>query len=344
MIKSPVVAPCGLISLCTIALDEEVALERLLQDFEAQDFPHDRIEIILVDGGSVDNTRKSMEEFALTTSTFHSVKVLNNPGRIQPCGWNVAISNSAGDVIIRVDAHASIPPDFISRNIEILEQGEFVCGGYRPTALFDSTPFSETLLLAEHVALGGSFALNRKRTQTAYVSTVFHGAYRREVFEKAGMFDERLMRTEDNEIHYRIRKVGYRIRFDERINSQQFIRTSLKEMLRQKCSNGFWVGLTLHVCPGCISLYHLVPFGLIILILLGIFIGALLSWAPLIVLGCLYTFLDLGMSVFAIIGSAHKNATMALLPLVVLAIHLCYGWGSAVGIVRGFFWNKTDRI
>jgi predicted anti-sigma-YlaC factor YlaD len=82
----------------------------------------------------------------------------------------------------------------------------------------------------------------------------------------------------------------------------------------------------------------------VILVLSGVILGALLSWVPLIILGCLYALLNLGMSVSAIAGSAHKNATMAALPFVVLAIHLCYGWGSAVGSIRGFFWDKTGRI
>jgi hypothetical protein len=115
-------------------------------------------------------------------------------------------------------------------------------------------------------------------------------------------------------------------------------------MLRQKYSNGFWVGLTLHVCPGCISPYHLAPLALVVLILLGSLVGVLLSWWPLILLGCVYLVLDLGVSMRAVIAAKERNATMALLPFLVLAIHVCYGLGSSIGIVRGFFWDKVSRI
>jgi glycosyltransferase involved in cell wall biosynthesis len=333
-----------LVSLAVIAYNEEQTIEGLLRDIAAQNYPHDKMEVVLVDGASTDRTREVMERFAAEESSFFAVRVADNPKRIQPCGWNVAIATSTGDVIIRVDAHASIPPDFVSCNVEVLESGEYVCGGYRPTVLVEATPWRETLLLAERVALGGGLALNRKEAQVGYVSTLFHGAYRREVFNKAGMFDERLVRTEDNEIHYRIREAGYRIRYDPRIRSQQFIRSNFKSMLRQKYSNGFWIGLTLYVCPGCISLYHLAPLAFILLVVLGILLGALLSWLPLAALGGLYALVDLGMSLLAIRRSDRRNITMALLPVVVLAVHLCYGVGTLVGIVRGLFWDKVSKV
>jgi glycosyltransferase involved in cell wall biosynthesis len=336
--------PIRLVSLAVVAYNEEETLGGLLRDITSQDYPHERVEVVLVDGASTDYTRMIMERFAAEERSFTAVKVVDNPKRIQPCGWNVAIAESTGDVIIRVDAHASIPSDFVRRTVDVLGSGEHVCGGYRPTVLAEATPWRETLLLAEHVALGGNLALNRRKAQAGYVSTVFHGAYRKEVFDRAGMFDERLVRTEDNEIHYRIRKAGYRIRYDPHIRSKQFIRSSLGALLRQKYSNGFWVGLTLYVCPGCISPYHLVPLAFVALVVLGLPLGALWSWLPLVVLGGLYVLVNLGISLLAIGGSEQRNVTMALLPVVVLAIHLCYGWGTLIGIIRGLFWDKAKQL
>ncbi|MDR3053271.1 MAG: glycosyltransferase, partial [Coriobacteriales bacterium] len=132
--------PVSLVSLCVIAYNEEASLHVLLTAIRSQDYPHEKIEIILVDSASTDATLAMMERFATEESSFKRVTVLNNPRRFLPNGWNVAIKGSSGDVLLRVDAHAVIPPDFVSKNIATLEAGEDVCGGFRPTALQRSTP------------------------------------------------------------------------------------------------------------------------------------------------------------------------------------------------------------
>ncbi len=90
---------------------------------------------------------------------------------------------------------------------------------------------------------------------------------RRSVF-----FSENLLRTEDNEMHYRIREVGFKLCYDPRIVSYQYARSSFSKMLKQKYANGYWIGLTLKICPKCISLYHLIPF---------LFVSAVVFWRPL---------------------------------------------------------------
>ena len=111
---------------------------------------------------------------------------------------------------------------------------------------------------------GSSAASYRRSEKKSYVKSVFHGAYKREVFDNVGGFDEQLGRTEDNEIHYRIRKAGYKICYSPDIISYQHTRSTLKGMLKQKYGNGYWVALTLKVCPGCLSFYHFVPLCFVI--------------------------------------------------------------------------------
>ena len=160
---------------------------------------------------------------------------INNERGNQSSGWNTAIRNAAGDIIIRVDAHAEIPADFIEQNVRLIERGEYVCGGARPNKIESPTPFKEMLFLAESSMFGSSVAGYRRKTQTErYVSSVFHGAYRREVFEKVGGFNRDLGRTEDNELHYRIREAGYKILQSESIISYQYIRGTLSSMMKQK--------------------------------------------------------------------------------------------------------------
>jgi glycosyltransferase involved in cell wall biosynthesis len=330
-------ASIKLVTLLVVARNEENSIGQLLQDIREQDFSHERIELIFVDSDSSDSTKAICEQFAREETSFYRVLVLDNPERFLPHGWNIALRHYQGDMIVRVDAHARIPADFIRVNVWTLEKGEDVCGGVRPTILQTSTPWRETLLLAEHSIFGSSAASYRRDIKPSYVPSVFHAAYRREVFEKVGVFDERLLRTEDNEMNYRVRKGGFRIRFNPRIHSKQLVRSSLKSMTRQKHANGYWIGRTFFVSPRSLRIYHLVP----LLALLGIIalavVGFAFSWIPLIAIASLYIGLNLLVSFISAVRSSKRNRTMFALPFVFALMHVVYGVGTLQGMLRGLF-------
>lgn len=344
------------VSLCIIAYNEEKVLGSLLQQVKSQTYPADKTEIVLVNSCSQDGTRAVMESFAEENrSSYINVQVLDNPRKNQASGWNVAISHAAGDVIIRVDAHAEIPEDFIAQNIALIESGEDVCGGARPSKLDSPTPMKEMLFLAESSMFGSSPAgYRRKSGEKKYVSSVFHGAYRRQVFEKVGGFNEDLGRTEDNELHYRITRAGYKICQGSDIISYQHVRGSLSSMLAQKYGNGKWVGLTMGVCYQCISSFHFVPFFFVLILLcsLVLFVSAFItgnmwmSYPFIFFFGC-YLLADILMTVAASASAEKKHGTYFLLPAVFFLLHFCYGTGTLVGLVQIPFWKhklkKTAR-
>ena len=103
------------VSIGVVALNEEKTLPSLFEDFKMQTYPHDEIEIILVDGISTDNTKNIMQDFK-ENNDFMEVKILDNPKKIQSAGWNIVIKNFTGDVLVRIDAHSSVPKDFIEKN------------------------------------------------------------------------------------------------------------------------------------------------------------------------------------------------------------------------------------
>ena len=339
--RSRATHPIDVVSVGVVALNEEQALPGLLHDILQQDFPHDRMQIVLVDGGSSDNTRLIMEQFKKEHSCdkgcFRSVLVLDNPRKIQAAGWNIVIDNASGDAVIRVDAHSGIAPDFVSQNVNVLNTGEWVCGGFRPTVIEEGThtPWMDTLHLSEEAAFGSSVAAYRREGEAGYVDSVFHGAYRREVLAEVGHFDERLLRTEDNDFHFRIRQLGYQIRFDPAIRSEQHMRGSLKKMLKQKYGNGFWVGRTVYVQPGCLALHHFIPLVFICGIVLLSLIGVCISWMPFIVCGSLYTLVCVLLAVRATAQSGHMDVTRLVLPFIFMAIHVSYGVGTVAGLMVG---------
>jgi len=288
---------------------------------------------------STDSTRLLMEQYKSNNRDFKNIIVVDNPRGNQASGWNVAISNATGDLITRIDAHASVPADFIKKNVKCIKSGEDITGGPRPSIIDGYTPWKRTLLLAENSMFGSSVATYRRKSGKHYVNSMFHATYKRKVFEELGGFNENLGRTEDNELHYRIRQGGYRFFYNSDVLSYQYTRSSLTKMLTQKYANGYWVGLTTGICPKCLAIYHFVPFAFVVGIIVtavlaatGLPILAKLMWKTYWILSTLMAFLCIGKNKF--------NFTMLSLPLLFFLLHISYGVGTLVGLLKMPFWIK----
>lgn len=331
-----------LVSFIIVAYNEENTLKEVFKNIKKQDYPHNLIEIILVDGMSTDNTRKIMTDFKNEKNDFHRITIKENCKKTLPCGWNIALKESIGDIIIRIDAHATIPYDFISKNVECIKSGEKICGGYRPNIIDDETAWKKTLLIAETSMFGSSIAPYRRNKGKRYVKSVFHGAYSREVFNDVGYYNELLARTEDNEMHYRMRKSGYKICFNPQIISYQHTRNSLDKMLKQKFLNGYWIGLTSGVCPKCFSIYHYIP-GLFVL---GIIITSLLLTINrpflFICMWSIYLILIVMASIASILKERLK-LNFLLIPFLFFLLHISYGIGTIIGVVSIPWWKIKNR-
>lgn len=332
-----------IVSLCMIAYNEAEALDGVLRDFQLQDYPHELIEIVLVDSMSTDATGTKMERFKNTDYGFRNVAIVQCAKKNQAFSWNAALMTATGDVIIRVDAHARIPRNFVSRNVYNLNQGENVVGGGRPNITSDVSSWKLTLLAAEDSLFGSSVASYRRPpTQKEYLDSLFHAAYRREVIQKVGGFNENLGRTEDNEFHYRIRKAGYKLCCCPDIISYQHSRNNLKDMIRQKYSNGRWIGLTLSECPGCLSYFHFAPFAFVMMIILCSIIAALGFPILLYTLLIVYGMFDIVNSV-GCFTMKNLQPQFALLPIIFPILHVSYGVGTIVGLIQIPFWQKKIK-
>ena len=326
------------VSFVIVARNEEENLSGILSDLVNQDYPHSKIEVLLVDSVSDDNTLSRMEAFAKQDNGFADVKVFENKGKVLPSGINIALENYTGDAFVRVDAHASMPADFISKNVSVLNSGEMACGGRRPNIIVGETAWKKTLLSAEQSMFGSSIAPYRNGEQKMYTSSLFCGMYRREIFDAVGKYNENLYRTEDNDMSYRIRKAGYKMCFCPDIVSYQHTRSSLSKMLKQKYLNGFWIGKTMGVSPKCFSLFHFVPFAFVLgiifttsLAIFGLPILAYLMWGA-------YLLLVFGMSIVELVKK--PAVTNLALPLIFFLLHISYGIGTLFGLTVMPFWCK----
>jgi glycosyltransferase involved in cell wall biosynthesis len=328
---------CKKLSIGIVAYNEESFLPNLLGDMKAQKYPHELIEILLIDSCSTDRTKAIMEEFRDNSKDFYSIQVLDNSKKIQAAGWNIALQNFTGDVLARIDAHTKVTSEYSERVMKNINEGEMVVGGIRPAITEGDTSWSNVLLQVENSLFGSSINISRRSMKKTYVKTMFHAAYRREVLEEVGFFNEELLRTEDNEFHYRINKSGYKLCYDPTIISYQYIRNNFKKMIKQKFGNGYWIGLTLKICSGCISSYYLIPFIFVFAIIITSILAVLGIWQWAAVMWGLYAFFSIGNTIILVIQNGFYLQSV-IMPFMFLILHIGYG----IGTFRGLF-SKSKR-
>ena len=322
------------VSFVVIALNAESTLDALFDCLKKQTYPHGRIEVILVDGNSQDATKEKMLRFMNSENSFCRVIVLDNPKKTLPCGWNVALQAAEGDAVLRVDAHTTFPPEFIDLNVRDLNNGENICGGKVISIPARKDIWSITLNEAENSMFGGSFAAFRHAESAQYVSTAAFAIYRKEVFSKVGKYNEMLTRTEDNEMHYRMKQAGFKFYYDPKIVSYRETRATLGKLLKQKYLNGYWIGRTLGVEPRCFSLYHFVPLAFVLAIIVSTIMAVFGIVWPAIALWSAYGLTNIVMTVMAIVGCKDRNICFISLPVLFVMLHVSYGIGTIVGIAE----------
>lgn len=320
------------ISFIVVAYNAAGSLGALLDDLLAQTVPAGQIEALLVDSASTDGTRALMLGFA-KTAPFET-QVLDNPKRWLASGINVALGAATGDAIIRLDAHARMPKDFLQNNLRALERGEDIVGG----CVLGGTPngaWESVLRTVDTSRFCGGAAPFRNGGEARYVDTLAYALYRRSVYDKVGLYDERLRRTEDNDMHYRMRRAGYRFYFSPDIVSYHAARATMRGQLRQKWGNGYWIGRTMRIQPRCFAPRHLIPALFVLALLLGLALCPLSPW-PLALLLCAYLACDLFFAVRgALAQDSGKLLALLTLPFLFPAVHVIYGVGTLAGLLSG---------
>ena len=320
------------ISFIIVAYNAAGSIGALLEDLLAQTISPEQIQALLVDSASTDETRALMLDFARTAP--FEVKVLDNPKRWLASGINVALGAATGDAIIRLDAHARIPRDFLENNLRALEQGEDIVGG----CVLGGTPdgaWESVLRTVDTSRFCGGAAPFRNGGEARYVDTLAYALYRRRVYDEVGLYDERLRRTEDNDMHYRMRRAGYRFYFSPDIVSYHAARSTLRGQLRQKWGNGYWIGRTMRIQPRCFAPRHLIPALFVLALLAGLMLLPRSVW-PLELLLAAYLACDLA---FAVRGALtqERGRLLALitLPFLFPAVHIAYGVATLAGLLSG---------
>ena len=317
------------VSVVMPVYNEEKYIDKCINSLLEQDYPQDKMEWIFVDGNSKDRTIEILSRYQKEYPNL--IKVYENPNKIVPYAMNIGISASKGKYIVRLDAHADYAKDYISKCVYYLENTDAEnVGGVAETKSHGFVGNAIAKMLSSKFGVGNSQF--RTNGESGYVDTVPFGAFRREVFKKYGGYDERLVRNQDNEMNFRIRKNGGKIYLSNEIKLSYYCRDSIKGISQMAQKNGMWNIITMKLCPGSMGIRHFIPFGFVtsvaMLLILGIFHYAF--WA---LLGCemlLYVLLDLMFSMRIGNTISEKLLLILLFPI----FHISYGLGSISGLLK----------
>jgi glycosyltransferase involved in cell wall biosynthesis len=314
------------VSVAMPCLDEAAYIEGCLRSVLAQDYPADRLEVLVADGGSTDGTLDVLARVAARDPRVH---VVPNPRRIQAAGMNEAIRAARGAVIVRMDVHCEYAPDYVRRCVEALQEtgAANVGGAQRPRA---RTSFQRALAAALRSPLGVGGARYRSEENEGDVDTVFLGAFPRAVFEEVGLYDPGAVTNEDAELNQRIREAGGRVHLSRSIVVHYFPRDGFRPLARQYYRYGRGRARTLLKHRRLASWRPVLPFAALVAGGALVLVPVLRPWAPLAFAA--YAVLA-GLEALRVAGREGPGTALlagAQFPV----MHVSHGAGFAAGLVR----------
>jgi cellulose synthase/poly-beta-1,6-N-acetylglucosamine synthase-like glycosyltransferase len=328
--------------LVTVAIpcfNEEASIEACLRGVLEQDYPRDRIEILVADGFSVDGTRAILLRLA---AEDRRIRIIDNPERIQAAGLNAILRIARGEIIVRMDAHCDYQSDYVRTCVEVLEStgADNVGGAQRARA---KTPFQKALCAALDSPLAVGGAKYRSAWNEGFVDTVFLGAFRRRVFETVGLYDPHASINEDAELNQRLLATGGKIYLSRDIVVHYYPRSSLSALARQYFRYGTGRARTILKHGTLPSLRPAVPFIMVTTA------AVLLILPSLHQLGrFLFGFYAFAAAAEAVrVGGASGPTATAIAWAIFPVLHVCHGLGFAVGLLRYTLapdWTPPERL
>jgi succinoglycan biosynthesis protein ExoA len=320
------------VSIIVPIRNEASRIARTLDCLFKQTYPADRFEIIIAEGSSSDNTREIVDETARKNQGI-ALSVVDNPGKIVSIGFNLALRRAKGEIIARVDGHTSIAPDYILQCVEVLERTKADNVGGKMNGIGKNT-FSEAVCLATSTPFGVGGGRFHISLIDEWVDTVYMGAWPRRVFEKIGLFDEELVRDQDDEFNYRLLEMGGRIFLSQTIHSQYFVRSRPGALYKQYFQYGYWKVRVFQKHPGQIRWRQFIPFTFVVALIVSALLTLLFAWGWffLAFVSGSYVLANLSASIITAARKGWKH--LPFLPPTYGIMHLSYGLGFLLGLAR----------
>ena len=301
------------VSVIVPCLNEERHIAECLESILANDYPKEKLEVLVVDGMSKDKTREIVKRFR--------VRLLDNPRVSTPSAMNVGIRNATGDTIIKMDAHSAYAKDYISKCVQHLEES----GADNVGGVLQGVPARDTLMaraivlcLSHAFGAGGSY-FRTGSAEPREVDTVAFGCYKKELFERIGMFDERMEKIEDLDFNVRVRKAGGKIMLFPDIKALYYPSSdNLKDFFIHNVTDGVWTTYPLKFGFVSGSLRHYIPLIFVLTLPISIWLYIPIS-----------LFFSLQIAILK-----RDIRLFLVMPFAFGVRHIGYGLGSFVGIAK----------
>lgn len=324
-----------MLSVIVPIYQEEKYISKCIDSMLSQDYPKDDLEIILVDGMSQDRTR---EIVATYTAKYPFIRMIDNPERIAPCAMNRGIKEAKGDVIIRLDAHVYYPKNYFSLLVEKLNE---LPGAENVGALCNTLPVNDSITAQSIAAvLSSSFGMGNSHFRVGAdkemeVDTVPFGCFHRSIFDKVGLYDEELVRNQDDELNARIIKAGGKIYLVPQLVCEYYARDTAKKVYKMFYQYGVFKPLVNKKLGSPATVRQFFPLFFVLGLLVGPIVCLFLPvlwWAYFAVI-MLWFILATSFSL-----KDSKNLKRILTQnWIYFVVHFGYGWGYIVGIYKVLF-------
>ncbi len=316
-----------LVTIVIPCFNEERHIEACLEDVFAQDYPAERIEVLVGDGMSTDRTREKLAEIAARRPG--RVRVIDNPPRLQAPGMNTMIEASKGEIIVRMDVHARYAPDYVSQCVAVLEETGADNVGGAQRAVPESW-FQRAVCAALDSPLGVGGASYRDENTEGFVDTVFLGAFRRKILDAVGGYDAKAITNEDAELNQRILGAGGKVFLSRKIVVHYYPRDSFKGLARQYFKYGQGRARTLLKHKRFPTPRPAIPFLMVAGGLTLLVVPSLRKFAPLA-----FGLYGAAATVEAVrVSRRHGLALAPVVAAIFPVLHVSHGVGFAAGLVR----------
>jgi len=325
------------VSLLVAVRNEAEHIEDLVSSIKTQDYPVDKLEVIILDGRSTDGTGEIVRNLI---DGYPNFQLLENPKTIQSAAWNLGIEMCTGEIISIVSGHVILAPDYVSKAVETLQRtgADMVGGTIRAVS---SERVGEAIALAMSHPFGVGGARHRYTDQEEETDSVFMGFCHRSVYEKIGVYDEELVRNQDDEFSYRLTKAGGRIICNPEVKSTYYSRSTYKSLWHQYFQYGFYKVRVLQKHPRQMSPRQFVPLAFVLALIFSLVLTVVFSWGWIVLVGLVGLYLIVNLAVSLSLAKREGWRFLWLLPPAFATIHTSYGLGFLVGLFK--FWNRWKK-
>ena len=299
--------------------------------------PLDAMEIVVADGCSDDGTPDIVKRYA---DKYPFIRLLRNEGQTVPFALNLALRHTSASIIVRMDAHATMDAGYIQCGLDVLATHPEVgnVGGVFVNSFENEQARSIASAMGHRFGVGNaSFRLADK---DGYVDTVPYGIFRREVFEKVGMYDLQLTRNQDDELNFRIEQGGYKIYLDRKIRVHYTVRGSFKKLWRQYYQYGYFKVLVNRKHQTVTSVRQLIPMIFVAGLLLGAIVSLFSVYLFYAYLSIIFVYLSINTVVSLWLASGFASFFYTLRAF--LTLHFSYGTGYWQGILDFLLLRRED--